>query len=142
MGSDWGEFWRRILRFSCFGHQSLFERIPRLVVPCMTGHLPTLLSPVFASMGGTPSWSIGITLIYAPCAGRSIVKNDSEGENARGSESLGLALHQLVHGFGHQPVSHLDRVQVPEIVDQISPGIVQPIHRGEEGHHAPDIELI
>src|SRR5208282_4355430 len=49
MGSDWGAFWRRILRFNCFGHQSLFDLIPTFVVPCMTGHLPALLS-VFASM--------------------------------------------------------------------------------------------
>jgi hypothetical protein len=49
MGSDWGEFWRRILRFSWFGHQSLFDLIPTLVVPWMTGHLPAL-SSVFASM--------------------------------------------------------------------------------------------
>src|SRR5580693_2333238 len=39
MGSEWGEFWRRILRFSWFGHQSLFDLIPTFVVPCMTGHL-------------------------------------------------------------------------------------------------------
>src|ERR1700674_2461513 len=39
MGSDWGEFWRRILRFSWFGHQSLFDLIPTFVVPCTTGHL-------------------------------------------------------------------------------------------------------
>src|SRR4029077_146159 len=49
MGSDWGEFWRRILRFSWFGHQSLFDLIPILVVPCATGHLPAF-SSVFASM--------------------------------------------------------------------------------------------
>jgi hypothetical protein len=42
MGSDWGEFWRRILRFSWFGHQSLFDLIPTFVVPCTTGHLPAL----------------------------------------------------------------------------------------------------
>src|SRR4029077_1353625 len=39
MGSEWGEFWRRILRFSSFGHQSLFDLIPTFVVPCTTGHL-------------------------------------------------------------------------------------------------------
>src|SRR6266852_8799530 len=44
MGSDWGEFWRRILRFSWFGHQSLFDRIPTFVVPCTTGHLPAFTS--------------------------------------------------------------------------------------------------
>jgi hypothetical protein len=49
MGSDWGEFWRRILRLSWFGHQSLFDLIPTFVVPCTTGHLPALLS-VSASM--------------------------------------------------------------------------------------------
>src|SRR5260221_12110200 len=49
MGSDWGEFWRRILRFSWFGHQSLFDLIPTYVVPCTTGHLP-VFSSVFASM--------------------------------------------------------------------------------------------
>src|SRR5882762_5689859 len=49
MGSDWGEFWRRILRLSWFGHQSLFDRIPTFVVPCTTGHLPAF-SSVFASM--------------------------------------------------------------------------------------------
>src|SRR6266853_1303173 len=49
MGSDWGEFWRRILRFSWFGHQSLFDLIPTFVVPCTTGHLPAF-SSVFASM--------------------------------------------------------------------------------------------
>ena len=31
------------------GHQSLFALMPRFVVPCMTGHLPALLS-VFVSM--------------------------------------------------------------------------------------------
>src|SRR3981081_1466749 len=49
MGSDWGEFWRRILRLSWFGHQSLFDLIPTFVVPCTTGHLPAF-SSVFASM--------------------------------------------------------------------------------------------
>src|ERR1700732_1183743 len=49
MGSDWGELWRRILRFSWFGHQSLFDLIPTFVVPCTTGHLPAF-SSVFASM--------------------------------------------------------------------------------------------
>src|ERR1700745_3524177 len=49
MGSDWGEFARRILRFSCFGHQSLFDLMPTFVVPCTTGHLPAF-SSVFASM--------------------------------------------------------------------------------------------
>src|ERR1700693_703574 len=49
MGSDWGEFWRRIPRFNWFGHQSLFDLIPTFVVPCMTGHLPAF-SSVFASM--------------------------------------------------------------------------------------------
>src|SRR5258706_11044402 len=49
MGSDWGEFWRRILRFSWFGHQSLFDLIPIFVVPCTTGHLPAF-SSVFASL--------------------------------------------------------------------------------------------
>src|SRR5580704_15793492 len=44
MGSDWGEFWRRIRRLSWFGHQSLFDLIPTFVVPCTTGHLPALLS--------------------------------------------------------------------------------------------------
>src|SRR5580704_9688386 len=44
MGSDWGEFWRRILRLSWFGHQSLFDIMPKFVVPCTTGHLPALLS--------------------------------------------------------------------------------------------------
>src|SRR3977135_2936395 len=44
MGSDWGEFWRRILRLSWFGHQSLFDRIPTFVVPCTTGHLPAFTS--------------------------------------------------------------------------------------------------
>jgi hypothetical protein len=43
MGSDWGEFWRRILRLSWFGHQSLFDLIPTFVVPCTTGHLSALL---------------------------------------------------------------------------------------------------
>src|SRR6202011_5830021 len=42
MGSDWGEFWRRILRFSWFGHQSLFDLIPTFVVPCMTGHFASV----------------------------------------------------------------------------------------------------
>jgi hypothetical protein len=42
IGSDWGEFWRRILRFSWFGHQSLFDLIPTFVVPCMTGHLASV----------------------------------------------------------------------------------------------------
>src|SRR5256885_16604166 len=36
MGADWGEFWRRILRFSWFGHQSLFDLMPTFVVPCTT----------------------------------------------------------------------------------------------------------
>src|SRR5258707_1515986 len=49
MGSDRGEFWRRILRLSWFGHQSLFDLIPTFVVPCTTGHLPAF-SSVFASM--------------------------------------------------------------------------------------------
>src|ERR1700737_1943514 len=49
MGSDWGEFWRRLLRLSWFGHQSLFDLIPTFVVPCTTGHLPAF-SSVFASM--------------------------------------------------------------------------------------------
>src|SRR6202790_3954181 len=49
MGSDWGEFWRRILRLSWVGHQSLFDLIPTFVVPCTTGHLPAF-SSVFASM--------------------------------------------------------------------------------------------
>src|SRR5216683_2679629 len=49
MGSDWREFWRRILRFNWFGHQSLFDLIPTFVVPCTTGHLPAF-SSVFASM--------------------------------------------------------------------------------------------
>src|SRR6266852_298958 len=49
MGSDWGDFWRRILRLSWFGHQSLFDLIPTFVVPCTTGHLPAF-SSVFASM--------------------------------------------------------------------------------------------
>src|SRR6266404_5402946 len=49
MGSDWGELWRRILRFSWFGHQSLFDLIPVFVVPCTIGHLPAF-SSVFASM--------------------------------------------------------------------------------------------
>src|SRR6267154_3225881 len=44
MGSDWGEFWRRILRFSWFGHQSLFDLMPTFVVPCTTGHLPAFTS--------------------------------------------------------------------------------------------------
>src|SRR5215467_12319283 len=44
MGSDWGEFVRRILRFSWFGHQSLFDLIPTFVVPCTTGHLPAFPS--------------------------------------------------------------------------------------------------
>src|SRR5882762_5658046 len=44
MGSDWGEFTRRILRFSSVGHQSLFDRIPTFVVPCTTGHLPAFTS--------------------------------------------------------------------------------------------------
>jgi hypothetical protein len=42
MGSDWGEFWRRIPRFSWFGHQSLFDLIPTFVVPCMTGHFASV----------------------------------------------------------------------------------------------------
>src|ERR1700727_2714750 len=49
MGSDWGEVWRRILRFSWFGHQSRFDLIPTFVVPCTTGQLPTF-SSVFESM--------------------------------------------------------------------------------------------
>src|ERR1700687_5414511 len=49
MGSDWDEFWRKILRFSWFGHQSLFDLIPTFVVPCTTGDLPAF-SSVFASM--------------------------------------------------------------------------------------------
>src|ERR1700736_3353600 len=49
MGSDCGEFWRRILRFSWFGHQSLFDLIPTFVAPCTTGHLPAF-SSVFESM--------------------------------------------------------------------------------------------
>src|ERR1700736_6171321 len=52
MGSDWGEFWRKMLRLSWFGHQSLFDIMPTFVVPCTTGHLPALLSvsaPMFAS---------------------------------------------------------------------------------------------
>jgi len=49
MGSDWGEFWRRILRFSRFGHQSLFDLIPAFVVPCTTGHLPAVLASIFPS---------------------------------------------------------------------------------------------
>jgi hypothetical protein len=48
MGSDWGEFWRRILRFSWFGHQSLFDRILTFVVPWTTGHLPAPLSVLAA----------------------------------------------------------------------------------------------
>src|SRR5260221_9518089 len=52
MGSDWGEFWRRILRFSSFGHQSLFDLMPTFVVPCTTGHLPAF-SSVFASMSSS-----------------------------------------------------------------------------------------
>jgi hypothetical protein len=39
IGSDCGEFWRRRLRFSWFGHQSLFDLIPTFVIPWMTGHL-------------------------------------------------------------------------------------------------------
>jgi hypothetical protein len=42
IGSDWGEFWRRILRFNWFGHHSLFERIPTFVVPCTTGHFASV----------------------------------------------------------------------------------------------------
>src|ERR1700732_2704886 len=49
MGSDWGELWRRILRFSWFDHQSLFDLIPTFVAPCTTGHLPAF-SSVFESM--------------------------------------------------------------------------------------------
>jgi hypothetical protein len=49
MGLDKEEFWWRILRFNWFGHQSLLDLIPTFVVPCMTGHLPALLS-VFASI--------------------------------------------------------------------------------------------
>src|SRR5229473_4024194 len=49
MGSDWGDFWRRILRLSWFGHQFLFDLMPTFVVPCTTGHLPAF-SSVFASM--------------------------------------------------------------------------------------------
>src|ERR1044071_4511786 len=49
MGSDWGEFARSILRFSWFGHQSLFDLMPTFVAPCTTGHLPAF-SSVFASM--------------------------------------------------------------------------------------------
>src|SRR5215510_8802189 len=44
MGSDWGEFARRILRFSAAGHQSLFDLMPTFVVPCTTGHLPAVCS--------------------------------------------------------------------------------------------------
>src|ERR1700739_4096592 len=49
MGSDWDELARRILRFSRFGHQSLLDLIPTLVVPCTTVHLPAFWS-VFTSM--------------------------------------------------------------------------------------------
>jgi len=42
MGSDCGEFWRRILRFRWFGHQSLFDLIPTFVVACATGHLASV----------------------------------------------------------------------------------------------------
>src|SRR5215469_16144274 len=49
MGSDCGEFWRRILRLSWFGHQSRFWIMPTFVVPCATGHLPAPLS-AFVSM--------------------------------------------------------------------------------------------
>src|SRR5258706_14962173 len=52
MGSDRGEFARRILRFSWFGHQSLFDLMPTFVVPCTTGHLPAF-SSVFASMSSS-----------------------------------------------------------------------------------------
>jgi len=49
MGSDWGEFWRRILRFNWFGHQSSFDLIRRFVVPCTTGHLPAVFASIFPS---------------------------------------------------------------------------------------------
>jgi hypothetical protein len=42
MGSDWDEFWRRILRFSWFGHQSLFDLVPTFLVRGMTGHFASV----------------------------------------------------------------------------------------------------
>jgi len=42
IGSDWGEFWRRILRFNWFGHQSLLDLIPTFVVPYTTGHFASV----------------------------------------------------------------------------------------------------
>ena len=41
-GIGLGEFWRRILTFSCFGHQLLFDLIPTFVVPCTTGHFASV----------------------------------------------------------------------------------------------------
>src|SRR6267154_713489 len=65
MGSDWGEFWRRILRFSWFGHQSLFDLIPTFVVPCTTGHLPAF-SSVFASMFPSDRVPVFFDCSYGP----------------------------------------------------------------------------
>src|SRR5260370_32883268 len=65
MGLDWGEVWRKILRFSWFGHQSLFDLIPTFVVPCTPGHLPAF-SSVFACMFPSDRVPVFFDCSYGP----------------------------------------------------------------------------
>ena len=51
-------------------------------------------------------------------------------------------LGELVHDVGKQPELYLGDVQLPEIIDQIAPWIVQPPDRGDKGDDAADLELI
>src|SRR6266478_1037144 len=70
MGSDWGEFWRRILRFSWFGHQSLFDLIPTFVVPCTTGHLPAFSSVLASMFPSDVSLRLGSSFLRIVCTDR------------------------------------------------------------------------
>src|ERR1700741_3688884 len=90
MGSDWGEFWRRILRFNWFGHQSLFDLIPTFVVPCTTGHFASVATicsflPVDQKLSqkNLVNCEPALTSIRAITGGRACGRDRSFGIHAR-----------------------------------------------------------
>src|SRR5690348_3875004 len=50
-------------------------------------------------------------------------------------------LDQIIHGRGHQLVFDVAHAEIPEIVHQVTPGVIELLHAGDERHDAAHLEL-
>jgi hypothetical protein len=53
-----------------------------------------------------------------------------------------VALRKLVDRVGHQAVLHLGDANVPKVVDEIAPGVIEPTDARYEGDHTSDRKLL